>query len=257
MPMRRDPALWLNMPGVVAAYQPVAAPGPLLARYNQAHGGSNTYQAGDGVAPTWGSATGWTFNGSTQYLNTNAFVASWWTVLVHVDVPVSSTLQVCFGTADTKYLRLGPIFDDSGAFWQQINQTLVIAPRLLNGVMGINDLSCYANGAIVGSISAPTPSSYAYSNAAFLGASNNGGTPGLFLAGTIKSALLVERLLSHAETWNASRQMAYCHVNPDWSAWGRRRRYYYAPSAAAGNVGIYGKRGAVALPGGVRIEAVQ
>ena len=40
MPLRSDSTLWFNLPGVVAAYQPVRAPGPLLARFNMAHGGN-------------------------------------------------------------------------------------------------------------------------------------------------------------------------------------------------------------------------
>jgi hypothetical protein len=29
--------------------------------------------------------------------------------------------------------------------------------------------------------------------------------------------------------WTASRQMAYCDVNPDWNVWARRRQWYLAP----------------------------
>jgi hypothetical protein len=78
-----------------------------------------------------------------------------------------------------------------------------------------------------------------------------------YLIGRIQ-AFAIYVNLSRSMLSTVFRQMAYCHVNPDWSAWGRKRRYYYAPAQAAGGaVGIYSKRGAVALPGGVRIEAVQ
>lgn len=61
---------WWVVPGktCVAAYQPIGAASLAASYVNLANPG--TYDAAPGVAPTWASATGWTFNGSTQYLTT-------------------------------------------------------------------------------------------------------------------------------------------------------------------------------------------
>jgi hypothetical protein len=54
--------------GCVAAYQPKGAADYADSKINLANPG--TYNVTDGTAyPTWNTATGWTFNGSTQYLD--------------------------------------------------------------------------------------------------------------------------------------------------------------------------------------------
>lgn len=60
----------------VAAYQPKGAASLAASYTNLANPG--TYDAAPGVAPTFDAATGWTFNGSTQYLSTGIYVASGW-----------------------------------------------------------------------------------------------------------------------------------------------------------------------------------
>ena len=56
------------------AYQPKGA-ASLAARYSNLNN-PGTNDAGVGVAPTWGAATGWVFNGTTQYLTTTFVPAS-------------------------------------------------------------------------------------------------------------------------------------------------------------------------------------
>lgn len=52
--------------GCIAAYQPIGADSLAASYTNLANAG--TYDAAPGVAPGWGASTGWTFNGTTQYL---------------------------------------------------------------------------------------------------------------------------------------------------------------------------------------------
>lgn len=54
--------------GCVAAYQPIGASSLAASYTNKANPG--TYDAAPGTAPTFAAATGWTFNGTTQYLRT-------------------------------------------------------------------------------------------------------------------------------------------------------------------------------------------
>lgn len=66
----------------VAVYQPKGAASLAASYVNLANPG--TYDAALGVAPTWASATGWTFNGSTQYLTTGIVPASGWSMLARI-----------------------------------------------------------------------------------------------------------------------------------------------------------------------------
>lgn len=65
-------AWWLeggiSAANAIAAYQPKNAASLAASYVNLANPG--TYDAAPGVAPTFNAATGWTFNGSTQYLTT-------------------------------------------------------------------------------------------------------------------------------------------------------------------------------------------
>lgn len=70
----------------LAAYTPKGA-ASLAASYNNDAAPGNglpdgTYDAATGVAPTWASATGWTFNGSSQYLTTGVTPASGYSMIV-------------------------------------------------------------------------------------------------------------------------------------------------------------------------------
>jgi hypothetical protein len=59
---------WWSVGGhtAVAAYQAIGAASYAASLVNLAN--PSTYDAVDGVAPSWDAGTGWTFNGSTQYL---------------------------------------------------------------------------------------------------------------------------------------------------------------------------------------------
>jgi len=58
----------------IAAYQPKGAASLAASYVNLANPG--TYDAAPGTAPSWATGTGWTFNGSTQYLRTSVVPAN-------------------------------------------------------------------------------------------------------------------------------------------------------------------------------------
>lgn len=67
----------------VAVYQPIRAASLAASYVNLANPG--TYDAAPGVAPTFDAATGWTFNGMTQYLTTGLVPGSvTWSMLARV-----------------------------------------------------------------------------------------------------------------------------------------------------------------------------
>src|SRR5207247_1587053 len=61
----------VSLSSIVAAYQGKGAASYAASLSNLAHPGTNDLTAG--VAPTWSTGVGWTFNGTTQYLKTNIF----------------------------------------------------------------------------------------------------------------------------------------------------------------------------------------
>lgn len=74
---------------LAASYDNNAAPGNGLA--------DGTYDAAPGVAPTWDAATGWTFNGMTQYLTTGGLTSAILTLIVRYEGASSTNLTTFFG----------------------------------------------------------------------------------------------------------------------------------------------------------------
>lgn len=221
MPLRSDPTAWFNLPGIMAAYQPIAAPGPLLARYNQAHGGDNRYKAVDGVAPTWAGHTGWSFSG-TQYLTTG----------LTINTATATILVRFYQTSAGYYLAVGgtnlEIHPRRTTAVHRIRFTGTnndISFSGTSGVFGFSGVTAYRDGLPIGSSlsgTLPTTTLYIGSLDAIPTAPYNG---------FLRAIVIYNRVLSPTEVWSVSRQMAYCNVNPDWSAWGRRRKWFYAPAA--------------------------
>lgn len=128
----------------VAAYQAKAAASLLASYTNLAHPGTNN--AGLGVAPTWDATTGWTFNGTTQFLTTGLVPASGWSMVVRysnasitVDnltiagtFKAGSRFEVCARSSNT-------VVYASGNFLQ-------VTPKLQTGILGIAGQQGYRNG---------------------------------------------------------------------------------------------------------------
>lgn len=69
----------ISAANAIAVYQPIGAASLAASYVNLANPG--TYDAAPGVAPTFAAATGWTFNGSTQYLDSGVVPAAGYTMI--------------------------------------------------------------------------------------------------------------------------------------------------------------------------------
>jgi hypothetical protein len=249
-------ALWHSLPGVVAAYQPIAAPSynDSLLNVGMHHRMVGKYTATPGVAPTWNARTGWGSDG-TAYFVTPWLLAQTDSVIVRYSGAQSGDYAL-FGSQNldaTRSYWIKPKYSDDKVYYQAraSNAPSSVSPGLPAGVLAISNRHGYRNGIDEGftigtqviDMSRPT----------FILGMNKGGVFSLGFIGSMQAFLLLSRPLTAAETWLASRQMAYCELNPDWNAWAPRRRYWFAPSIA-GRVGIYGARPTIALPGGVSIR---
>lgn len=234
----RSTDAWYNAPGVVAAYQPVAAPDAFAGRQNVSNDlrRAGVYAAKLGVAPTWRSSTGWTFNGTTQYLTTGIVPAGnqTWSVLVcFADVTANTAVQALCGYWDmsnsANRFTVSPNFTGNVRLYFY-SQYKSVAARVLSGVQGMAGRQPVLNGIVDGPEVAAGSGTL---SEIYVGANRKGAVAGDFLAGAIRCFVITSITLPLSAMAQYSRQMAYCNVNPDWNAWGRRRRYYYAPSEAA------------------------
>jgi hypothetical protein len=226
-------SVWYNLPGIVAAYQPVAAPGFLYARINVAHNmrQPNTYSATPGVAPTWAPATGWTFNGSTQYLTTSLIVPNGtWSLLAEYRNPTGQIGFICGARTDIfsskRTIAVGNS-DNLVGFWQNGGYRSV-ADSALGGSKAVAGQIAYKDGAFYNTLDAWSGVGTA---SIYIGALNDDGALVFPFAGSIRAVSLLSRPLSAAEVWQASQQMKYCDANPEWNCWSRKRRYWYAAAA--------------------------
>lgn len=229
--------VWYNLPGVVVAYQSIAAPDPFAAQQNVAYNGARfgVYTAMPGVLPTWHGALGWTLNGTSHYFTTNLVPGGInWSMFVRFSGgALSGTRSVCgaySSAGGNKYFNLSTY--NAGKTYHSLGDNyLDITRSLTAGVMGFASKTAYLNGLVDGTIpGAGSPPTHTIS----LGCRNSVGTNDQFFAGNIQALGIYSRELTRSEAQLVSRQMAYCEVNPDWNAWSRRRRYYYAPQAVAG-----------------------
>lgn len=243
MPTRDDTALWFNKPGIVAAWQPVRAPGPSLARYNMAMGGNDLYRATDGTAPSWTAPLGWYFNGaSSQYLNTGITATNnqQWSMLVRFSGLVTTDkYKILMGEYNTASPYQGILLSghwDSTSVMYMNGANVKVSPQITtggSGVLGVAGTQGYRNGVAEGAAIGAQAGTF-YQIRIGAGGTQNAGTIVGHITGYIQAAVLYSRTLSAAEMWTVTRQMAYCNVNPDWSAWGRRRQWFYlAPTARA------------------------
>lgn len=258
MPLRINPTAWFNLPGVVAAYQPIGAPDSLLTRYNQAHGGDNRYRAEPGTLPGWSSRLGWTFNaGSSQYVKTGIIPNDNYSMIIRV-ANATTGGHGTYNYSTSKGFAIFPYVSGSYYYYapNQINAIASTTDKLIGIVVG---QAAYHNGQLVGTFSGTLSTQ----GNIFIGVNSNQNSDpviGNYYTGNVFAVVIYSRKLSNADMYYASRQMAYCHVNPDWSAWGRRRKWFYAPVVAAteytqGVSGAGTPAGAVVRQTGKRVGA--
>lgn len=156
-------ANWWEVPGktCVAAYQPKGAASYAASKTNLANPG--TYDAAEGVAPSWAAATGWSFDGvSGQFLSIGDGAASGptgkteWTVLVRCTVSSAADYAYvlsCVNGADqyVKYVQFLPTTLRlwSGHSLYAFGQTY----RDANHICGITENAAYLDGEYSGAIS--------------------------------------------------------------------------------------------------------
>ena len=196
---------WWTIAGqtCVAAYQPKGAASLAASYVNLANPG--TYNAAPGVAPTWDAATGWTFNGSTQYLTTGITPTSGWSFFIRFSGAGNNGWLIrATDSAGSHGIGFAPRRYSAGAgyYLQHGNGTLnqgvfVGMPALTSGVAGVAQKDAYLNGMDVGD----AQSSFTGPVSPFhIGAQQNfSGAVGAFCAATVLGVAIYSTTLSAAD----------------------------------------------------------
>lgn len=240
MPLRvADQRLWFNLPGVVAAYQPIVAPDALTARQNMALGGDGRYVASPGAAPTWASSVGWTFNGTDQWLSAGAVLTNdqSWSFILRYSGASGTNRAIALSRTGTGTTDFGVYISDYTATYVYNGSYLLVNhSSITGGVWAITGNGAYLNGAAVtGTISAGSGTA----TVAFpIGAMDDDGARSLWYAGNIQAVAIYNRKLTAAEVWLASQQLARCEFVADYSAWAPVRRWFLPPPPAEPEVEV-------------------
>jgi len=141
----------------IAAYQPMGAENYETSKVNRANPG--TYNAADGLPPTWGIDVGWDFvaAGTRTYLTTGITPANdqTWSMIVRFTNAAQNGLTVC-GSENTSgqgrfylWARRGGtnnhrLYGNGGFFGGGV--------RVANGVIAVAGASCYYNKGLDGTI---------------------------------------------------------------------------------------------------------
>jgi hypothetical protein len=151
---RRLPAAaswWLSggisSANAIGVYQPIGAASLVASYTNLANPGVN--DAAPGVAPTWASGTGWTFNGSTQFLNTGIAPQNGWSMIVRWAIAArDSTNRGIVGSRETASNRFGIAtpWSTNQVFYQYASTTRTPVRSVLSGVDAITPEAYYGDG---------------------------------------------------------------------------------------------------------------
>ena len=140
---------WWEVSGktCIGAWQAIGAPS-LVASYTDLSGSGNDLTVG--VAPTWASGTGWTFNGTTQYLETGLGWDGDYSLIIRY-ANSNNTGYLLAGqdvTGITKRVGVSPERGVGPAVLYLNGETDDISPALTTGILCIAGANCYRDSSL-------------------------------------------------------------------------------------------------------------
>ena len=190
----------------VAVYQPKGAASLAASYVNLANPG--TYDAAPGVAPTWASGTGWTFNGSSQYLTTGVLGTSAISLIIRFSD--ASGGLITFGAAieiggPAKYILWRPRSNGNDrVIFLGTGEVRVVGGALVSGAYGYAGTTVYYNSISDGTLASPTLPSLAI----FIGALNFNGIPTQYGAIKVQAVAIYSATLTAPQVAAVSAAMA-------------------------------------------------
>lgn len=191
-----------------AAYQPIGAASLAASYTNLANPG--TYDAAPGTAPSHASATGWTFNGTTQYLDTGYAPPN--QAAISMLVRFSDGITTGGGgslllVTSNGALNLGLTSYSSlfGTAWFVANGGSSTPAGVASGVLGMTGTQGYLNGAAYGASYTGTG---AASHRTFYIGAYHGASPSFFWPGKVQAVAIYSVNLTVAQMLAISTAMA-------------------------------------------------
>ena len=200
-------ANWWEAGGVtaancIAAYTPKGAASLAASYDNNAAPGNGladgTYDAAPGVAPTWASGTGWTFNGINQYLICSYGFPSGTSVLVRYSGVNTAGNVAIFGQDKN---RLKPAVGATQEYKYGGTSAFALHVAAAAGVMGMTPSAAYFDGVSLGTI---TPGALYDVQPVWIG----GQQPGSYSACVIEALAIYNTTLSAPQVLAVSTAMA-------------------------------------------------
>jgi hypothetical protein len=195
---------WWDVQGktCLAAYQPIGAEDYADSLVNIANPG--TYDAEEGTAPSWSAETGWTFNGSDDYLKTGITPSSTTTIIVRFTGLTTSFKALVVGNTVGLYSsdvsnRLYYVWGNGGNYDTSAHGASGVAALVGATSSGL----LYWNGEYQNA----TGSQWATSTALYIGAANDNGTPVSFGPHGIQAVAIYSGSLSADEVAQVSDAM--------------------------------------------------
>lgn len=184
----------------VAAYQPIGAASLAASYTNLANPGTNN--AAPGTAPTWASATGWMFNGSTQYLISVTVGAAYTSIIRFAAATANKVLYGVSGSTTRHYFQTS---NGQGTYLYGTSSAPLGANTFLSGVVALAANTGYQNGSAVGTVAGTFTGT---SIPIYIGALNNGNSPTAHNACTVQAVAIYSDTLSGTEVAAVSAAMA-------------------------------------------------
>lgn len=201
---------WWEVAGktCVAAYRAKGAASLAASYTNLADPG--TYDAAPGTAPSWASGTGWTFNGSSQYLTTGiTTIDDTWTFLARVSSVAGSGARGIIGSYNSgvgaSLIQIGDSVVDAYNGLDYPSGLVQNAPTMTAGVYAMAGKTLYRNGVAEAN---PVPAGAGTFLTAFIGAININGSAGNFFNGNIQAVAIYSDTLTPGEIATLSAAMA-------------------------------------------------
>jgi len=182
---------------LAASYDNNAAPGNGLA--------DGTYDAAPGVAPTWGAATGWTFNGSTQYLDSGVVPTNSYSMLVRFSNATLAQDRIICGMRESSNASSFAFWVYSGGSGYFANSNLLTFTPAASGVLGMAAKEAYLDGASEGTIPA---GSFSFSGSCYIGGAYTSGGPSWYYQGNIQAFAIYDTTLTAPQVLAVSNAMA-------------------------------------------------
>lgn len=202
-----------NIAGAVAAYSPVGAASLAASYSNLANPGTYDAAPVGGSTPSFSAVTGWTFNGSSQYLDTGLTPTTdlTWSMIIRYSGFAAGSSKALAGTYKDTGSPQGTflIQSDSAAAMAIRNGSIASvatnAPALAAGVYGIAGRTAYRNGVAESNLFPANTGPGAYS--IYIGAMHYQTGAANFGASTIQAIAIYNTTLTAGEVATLTTRM--------------------------------------------------